>query len=48
MPVIIAPQNYERWLSPLEPDPNDVLVPFSARTHDDVADLNPGEPAGQR
>jgi putative SOS response-associated peptidase YedK len=28
MPVIVAPENYDRWLSPLEPDPRDLLVPF--------------------
>ncbi|MBV8769997.1 MAG: SOS response-associated peptidase family protein, partial [Hyphomicrobiales bacterium] len=28
MPVIIAPENYDRWLSPLEPDPRDLLAPY--------------------
>ncbi len=28
MPVILPPIAYERWLSPLEPDPHDLLVPF--------------------
>jgi len=28
MPVIIPPEAYERWLSPLEPDPHDLLMPF--------------------
>jgi putative SOS response-associated peptidase YedK len=28
MPVIIPPEAYERWLSPLEPDPYDLLMPF--------------------
>ena len=28
MPVIIEPDNYDRWLSPIEPDPRDLLVPF--------------------
>ena len=28
MPVIIPPIEYDRWLSPLDPDPNDLLVPF--------------------
>ena len=28
MPVIIAPIHYDRWLSPLDPDPRDLLVPF--------------------
>lgn len=30
MPVIVAPINYERWLSAIEPDPRDLLVPFPA------------------
>jgi putative SOS response-associated peptidase YedK len=30
MPVIVLPQAYDRWLSPLEPDPHDLLVPFAA------------------
>lgn len=30
MPVIIPPESYDRWLSPLEPDPKDLLVPFPA------------------
>ena len=28
MPVIIPPIEYDRWLSPLDPDPRDLLVPF--------------------
>jgi len=28
MPVIVAPISYDRWLSPLDPDPRDLLVPF--------------------
>jgi putative SOS response-associated peptidase YedK len=28
MPVIIPPEAYDRWLSPAEPDPRDLLVPF--------------------
>lgn len=28
MPVIIPAEAYERWLSPLEPDPRDLLVPY--------------------
>ena len=28
MPVIIAPESYERWLSPIEPDPHDLLAPY--------------------
>lgn len=27
MPVIIAPENYDRCLSPIEPDPRDLLAP---------------------
>ena len=28
MPVIIAPEEYTRWLSTLDPDPRDLLVPY--------------------
>jgi putative SOS response-associated peptidase YedK len=28
MPVILPPDAYERWLSSIEPDPRDLLVPF--------------------
>ena len=28
MPVIIALNHYDRWLSPLDPDPRDLLGPF--------------------
>jgi len=28
MPVILPPKAYERWLSTVEPDPRDLLVPF--------------------
>jgi len=28
MPVIIAAKDYDRWLSPLDPEPRDLLVPF--------------------
>jgi len=28
MPVIVASGNYDRWLSPIEPDPHDLLVPY--------------------
>jgi putative SOS response-associated peptidase YedK len=28
MPVIIAPENYDRWLANIEPDPRDLLVPY--------------------
>jgi len=31
MPVIIAPGNYDRWLSPLESDPRDLLVPYPSK-----------------
>jgi putative SOS response-associated peptidase YedK len=30
MPVIIAPVDYERWLSTLDPDPRDLLAPYPA------------------
>jgi putative SOS response-associated peptidase YedK len=30
MPVILPPDAYERWMSPAEPDPRDLLVPFPA------------------
>jgi putative SOS response-associated peptidase YedK len=26
--VIIAPEDYTRWLSTLDPDPRDLLVPY--------------------
>ncbi len=35
MPVIIPPIHYDRRLSPLDPDPRDLLVPIG--TDDDVA-----------
>jgi putative SOS response-associated peptidase YedK len=28
MPVIIPREAYDRWLSPAEPDPRDLLVPY--------------------
>jgi putative SOS response-associated peptidase YedK len=28
MPVILPEQAFERWLSPIEPDPRDLLVPY--------------------
>jgi putative SOS response-associated peptidase YedK len=28
MPVIISPEHYQRWLSPMEPDPRDLLAPY--------------------
>lgn len=30
MPVILDPASYDRWLSPIEPDPRDLLVPHAA------------------
>lgn len=30
MPVIIPPEDYDRWLSPLDPDPRDLLAPYPA------------------
>jgi len=30
MPVIIAPDDYTRWLSDIEPDPHDLLRPYPA------------------
>jgi len=30
MPVILPPETYDRWLSTVEPDPRDLLVPFPA------------------
>jgi putative SOS response-associated peptidase YedK len=30
MPVILPPESYHRWLSDLEPDPHDLLVPYPA------------------
>jgi putative SOS response-associated peptidase YedK len=30
MPVILPPDAYDRWLSDLEPDPGDLLVPYPA------------------
>jgi putative SOS response-associated peptidase YedK len=32
MPVIISPENYDRWLSPIEPDPHDLLAPYPSET----------------
>ena len=29
MPVILPPETFDRWLSPIEPDPRDLLVPFA-------------------
>ena len=28
MPVIVPPASYDRWLSAIEPDPRDMLVPY--------------------
>jgi putative SOS response-associated peptidase YedK len=30
MPVIVPPASYDRWLSSVEPDPRDLLIPFSS------------------
>ena len=30
MPVILPPEAYDRWLSTIEPDPRDLLVPSPA------------------
>jgi putative SOS response-associated peptidase YedK len=30
MPVVLPPDAYDRWLSDLEPDPGDLLVPYPA------------------
>jgi putative SOS response-associated peptidase YedK len=30
MPAIVPPQAYDRWLSPIEPDPRDLLEPYSS------------------
>jgi putative SOS response-associated peptidase YedK len=30
MPAIVPPQAYDRWLSAIEPDPRDLLVPYSS------------------
>jgi putative SOS response-associated peptidase YedK len=30
MPVILAPESFERWLTCVEPDPRDLLAPFPA------------------
>ena len=30
MPVIIPPESYDHWLSTLDPDPHDLLVPYPA------------------
>jgi putative SOS response-associated peptidase YedK len=32
MPLIISPSNYDRWLSRLEFNPHDLLVPFESET----------------
>jgi putative SOS response-associated peptidase YedK len=29
MPVILEPTSFDRWLSPIEPDPRDLLVPYA-------------------
>jgi putative SOS response-associated peptidase YedK len=30
MPVILAPEVYDRWLAPIEPDPRDLLSPYAS------------------
>jgi putative SOS response-associated peptidase YedK len=30
MPVILHPDDYDRWLDNAEPDPRDLLVPYPA------------------
>ena len=30
MPVILPPEAYDRWLTTVEPDPRDLLIPFPA------------------
>ena len=40
MPVIVPAESYDRWLSTLEPDPHDLLVPFPSEPDEDVADLD--------
>jgi putative SOS response-associated peptidase YedK len=30
MPVILDAESFDRWLSPLEPDPRDLLVPYAS------------------
>ncbi|MBV9532498.1 MAG: SOS response-associated peptidase family protein [Bradyrhizobium sp.] len=46
MPLILAPTDYVRWLSD-ETDPRELMQPFSGQSHADVADLDPGEQAGE-
>jgi putative SOS response-associated peptidase YedK len=43
-PLIIAPEDYARWLSD-EPDPRDLLRPFPSEPIAPVADLDAGEQA---
>jgi putative SOS response-associated peptidase YedK len=40
MPVILPPDAYDRWLSPVEPDPRDLLVPYP----DDPMTVRPVSP----
>ncbi len=47
MPLILAPADYVRWLSD-EPDPHDLLRPVPVRADAHVADIDPGEQAGER
>ena len=30
MPAILPPESYDRWLTPVEPDPRDLLLPYPA------------------
>ena len=30
MPIIVPPEAFDRWLSPVAPDPRDLLIPFPA------------------
>jgi putative SOS response-associated peptidase YedK len=45
MPLIIAPSDYERWLSD-DPDPGDLMWPFPAEPMD-VADLDARQQTGE-
>ena len=46
MPVIVPPDAYERWLANIEPDPRDLLVPFSSEFDAHVADIVSREQTG--
>jgi putative SOS response-associated peptidase YedK len=47
MPLIIAPGDYDCWLSD-EPDPRDLMRPFPAEADADVVDLDAGQQAVER